>query len=68
MEEKNYFYKLLLEGHFDLCFDECALKEFSKMSVAELIEKTTNMSSVEMRDIICKHEECLKNYRHKYAS
>jgi len=68
MEEKIFFYKLLLEGNFELCSEDCQFKVFSRMPLNELIEKTGNMSSVEIEDIIRKNEECLKNYRHKYAS
>ena len=68
MEEKTFFYKILLDGHFDFCHEDCVLKEFSKMSLTELIEKSRAMSSVEIRSIINKHEECLKNYWHKFAS
>lgn len=68
MEEKTFFYKLLLDGHFDYCQEDCVLKEFSKMSLTELIEKTQAMSPVEIKTIIRKHEDCLINYWHKYAS
>jgi len=68
MEEKTYFYKLLLDGHFDFCHEDCVLKEFSKMSLNELIEKSRAMSPVEIKTVISMHEECLKNYWHKFAS
>lgn len=68
MEEKTFFYKLLLNGHFDFCHEDCLLKEFSKMSLTELIEKTQAMSSFQLDAIMRKHEECLKNYWHKFAS
>jgi hypothetical protein len=68
MEEKAFFYKLLLDGYFDFCHEDCLLKEFSKMSLTELIEKTQAMSSFQLETMILKHEECLKNYWHKFAS
>jgi hypothetical protein len=68
MEEKIFFYKLLLDGHFDFCHEDCVLKEYSKMSLTELIEKSRVMSPVEIKTIISKHEDCLKNYWHKFAS
>jgi len=68
MEEKTFFYKLLLDGNFEFCHDDCKMKEFSKMSLSELIEKAREMSSVEIRTIISRHEDCLKNYWHKFAS
>ena len=68
MEEKIFFYKLLLDGHFDFCHEDCVLKEYSKMSLTELIEKSRVMSAVEIKTIISKHEDCLKNYWHKFAS
>jgi hypothetical protein len=68
MEEKTFFYKLLLNGHFDFCHEDCVLKEFSKMSLSELIEKSREMSPVEIKSIISRHEECLKSYWHKFAS
>jgi len=68
MEEKAFFYKLVLNGHFGFCHEDCVLKKFSKMSLYELIEKTHSISAVEIKSIIRRHEECLKNYWHKYAS
>jgi len=68
MEEKTFFYKLLLDGNFDFCHDDCKIKEFSEMSLSELIEKTNGMSSMEIRRIISRHEDCLKNYWRKSAS
>jgi hypothetical protein len=68
MEEKTFFYKLLLDGHFDYCQEDCVLKEFSKMSLTELIEKSRALTPVEINSIIRKHEECLKNYWRKFAS
>jgi hypothetical protein len=68
MEEKTFFYKLLLDGRFDFCHEDCEFKKFSKMSLTELIEKSRELSPVEIKTIICKHEECLKNYLHKFAS
>jgi hypothetical protein len=58
----------LLDGYFDFCHEDCLLKEFSKMSLTELIEKTQAMSSFQLETMIRKHEECLKNYWHKFAS
>lgn len=68
MEEKSLFYKFLLDGHFDFCHEDCVLKEFRKMSLTDLIEKSQAMSAVEIRTAIRRHEECLKNYWHKFAS
>ncbi|SHI96470.1 hypothetical protein SAMN05444280_108151 [Tangfeifania diversioriginum] len=68
MEEKTFFYKLLLDGNFDFCHDDCKIKEFSEMSLFELIEKTRGMSSMEIRTIISRHEDCLRNYWRKSAS
>jgi hypothetical protein len=68
MEEKAFFYKLLLNGHFGFCHDDCVLTKFSKMSLSELIEKTRAMSPAEIKAIISKHKECLDNCWHKIAS
>ena len=68
MEEKSLFYKFLLDGHFDFCHEDCVLNEFSKMSLSKLIEKSQDLSPGEIKSIIGRHEECLKNFWHKFAS
>lgn len=68
MEDKSLFYKLLLDGHFEFCHEDCVLKEFSKMSLTDLIEKSQAMGAIEIRTAISRHEECLKNYLQKFAS
>ena len=67
MKKKTLFYKLLLDGYFDFCHEDCVLKEFSKMSLTDLIENSQAMGVVEISTIINKHEECLKNYWHKFV-
>ena len=67
MEELTHFYRLLLECHLSFCMEDCKIKYYSRLPITGLIKKTRQMSKTELKNIIQKHEECLKKTEHKFA-
>ncbi len=68
MEELTHFYRLLLDCHLSFCMEDCIIRNYSRLPITELIEKTRQMSNAELKNINQKHEECIRKTEHKFAS
>ncbi len=60
MEEKTYFFRLLLSCQPGFCVEGCALMNYCNMPLAQLIEETMHMNSADFKQIVKEHKECLK--------